>query len=316
VLEADRWADRFQHEARFYSGLDEFLAATVPFTLEGLGREEPVLVAVPQPNRDALRAELRADLDRVVLIDLQELGRNPACIIPAWRDFLRRNGDGARPVRGVGEPTWSGHSPDELVEYQRHETLLNVAFADSGTWKLLCTYDVDALPGDALAEAQRSHPWLSDGLHSRHGSDDCVALDSMAEPFAEPLSPVPAGVEAFSFASDVVSAVRTYCGEVARANGLNDDRADDLVLAVHELVSNSIRHAGGRGVVRIWRETDRILCEVEDNGHIDLPLAGRRRPEPDRLGGRGLWMTNQLCDLVQIRTFADGNVIRLHQRLS
>ncbi|MEA2685742.1 MAG: hypothetical protein QOE93_937 [Actinomycetota bacterium] len=32
--------------------------------------------------------------------------------------------------------------------------------------------------------------------------------------------------------------------------------------------------------------------------------------------GRGLWMANQLCDLVQLRTFASGTVVRLHMTLS
>jgi hypothetical protein len=29
-----------------------------------------------------------------------------------------------------------------------------------------------------------------------------------------------------------------------------------------------------------------------------------------------LWMANHLCDLMQIRTDAGGNVVRLHQRLT
>jgi len=315
VAQTGTWAESFEHEARFYSGLDEFLAATVPFIVEGLEREEPMLVAVPQPNLDALRAEFRDHLDRVALADMEAIGRNPAHIIPAWRDFLQRNGGGARPVRGIGEPIWAGRSRDELVECQRHEELLNVAFADSGTWKLLCPYDIDALPDDVLDEAERSHPWVSEGSCARRGSHQCHALDSMSRPFDAPLPPVPDGVPSLPFGFDAVASVRQLCARTARAHGLEGSRADDLVLAVHELAANSIRHADGHGVVRVWRDDDRILCEVSDRGRIDAPLAGRQRPEPDRMGGRGLWMANQLCDLVQIRTYADGNTIRLHQRL-
>jgi hypothetical protein len=36
------------------------------------------------------------------------------------------------------------------------------------------------------------------------------------------------------------------------------------------------------------------------------------RPRDDEPSGRGVWMANQLCDLVQIRTYADGNAVRLH----
>jgi hypothetical protein len=32
--------------------------------------------------------------------------------------------------------------------------------------------------------------------------------------------------------------------------------------------------------------------------------------------GRGLWIANQLCDLVQIRSSAAGTVVRMQMRLS
>ncbi len=70
-----------------------------------------------------------------------EIGQNPAHIIPAWSQFLHDNGGAPTRCGGSAKPIWSGRSAAELVECQRHETLLNVAFADSGTWKLLCPYD-------------------------------------------------------------------------------------------------------------------------------------------------------------------------------
>jgi hypothetical protein len=44
-------------------------------------------------------------------------------------------------------------------------------------------------------------------------------------------------------------------------------------------------------------------------------MAGRERPTSERDGGRGLWMVNQLCDLVQLRSFPDGAAVRLHMYL-
>ena len=55
-----------------------------------------------------------------------------------------------------------------------------------------------------------------------------------------------------------------------------------------------------------------LICEIEDSGRLDKPLAGRERPLTDRESGFGLWLVNQLCDLVQVRTFEKGTVIRLH----
>ena len=54
------------------------------------------------------------------------------------------------------------------------------------------------------------------------------------------------------------------------------------------------------------------MCEVSDNGVIAPPLAGREQPEGP--GGNGLWIANQACDLVQIRSFGGGSVVRLHKR--
>jgi hypothetical protein len=54
---------------------------------------------------------------------------------------------------------------------------------------------------------------------------------------------------------------------------------------------------------------------VEDHGRIRIPLVGRIRPEPDADSGRGVWIANQLCDLVQIRSSAAGTVVRVHKSL-
>jgi anti-sigma regulatory factor (Ser/Thr protein kinase) len=71
-------------------------------------------------------------------------------------------------------------------------------------------------------------------------------------------------------------------------------------------------HGGGTGTLRLWRENGSLLAEVEDRGRIDRPLVGRLRPGIAQEGGRGLWLANQLCDLVQIRSGDAGTVVRLH----
>ena len=37
-------------------------------------------------------------------------------------------------------------------------------------------------------------------------------------------------------------------------------------------------------------------------------------PTCAELGGQGLWITNQVCDLVQLRSFSDGSAVRIHMR--
>lgn len=310
------WAEEFQHEALFYAGLDDFLAGTVPFLREGLEHEEAMLVAVPDVRLRALQAALRSELHEstqpITFLDMAEIGHNPAHIIPAWSQFLRDNGGGTTPVRGIGEPIWSGRSAAELVECQRHETLLNVAFADSGAWKLLCPYDTVGLPADVIEEAERSHPWVSRADGWRAMSAQCRDLELMAQPFDLPLPPPTCDTSSVAFELDDIPDVRKLVAVCARVAGLSPDRIDDLVLAVHEIAGNSIRHGGGRGTMRVWYDDTAVVCEVTDGGRIEAPLVGRQVPDDDSLGGRGLWIANQLCDLVQIRALAGGNVVRVH----
>jgi anti-sigma regulatory factor (Ser/Thr protein kinase) len=84
------------------------------------------------------------------------------------------------------------------------------------------------------------------------------------------------------------------------------------VFVANELATNSIRHGGGSGHFELWRVGDRVICEVTDRGWIRDPLVGRVEPADDSESGRGVWLANQLCDLVQIRTTPAGTTVRAH----
>ena len=301
----------FHHEALFYAGPDEYLAATVPFVREGLEAGEAILVAAPAERVELLHGALDGDAGRVRFEDMARIGRNPARIIPAWREF--HDAHGGR-VRGIGEPIWAGRSADELVECQHHESLLNLAFADTGPWRLLCPYDTAALPDDVVGAARRSHPAVTE-----HGaSASCsqyVPTQRAPSPFEGPLAPAPRDAPALVFGRADMRRVRRFTGEHAAGAGLDDARRADVVLAVNELAANSIRHARGHGTVRCWRAGGALVCEVVDDGHIDGPLTGRVRPSSEQPSGRGLWMANHLCDLVQIRSGARGTRIRVSMGL-
>ncbi|MEA2825902.1 MAG: hypothetical protein QOG43_341 [Actinomycetota bacterium] len=307
------WAGDFQHEALLYLTDEEYLGTTVPFVTEGVAAGESVLVAVPEPRLSALRDALGDAGRHVSFADMALLGANPAHIIPLWRDFLDHRRP-ARSVRGIGEPIWAARGSAELVECQRHETLLNVAFAGSGTWRLLCPYDAGALDPSVVDEARRSHPVVIE--HGARGANaDCHPLDAMSRPFDVPLPPAPASAVSHDFTADNLSSVRRFVAGRAAALGLLPPRLDDLMLSVQEMANNSILHGGGAGVARGWSDADRVVFEVSDQGRIVDPLVGRQRPSVDIDHGRGLWTANQLCDLVQVRTFESGSVVRLHVRL-
>jgi len=97
---------------------------------------------------------------------------------------------------------------------------------------------------------------------------------------------------------------------------LGKARADDLVLAVNELATNSVRHGGGEGTLRMWTQEDALVCEIHDAGHIADPRAGQTPPTPDQPSGRGLWVVNRLADLMRIHSSPTGTVVRLHMHLA
>jgi anti-sigma regulatory factor (Ser/Thr protein kinase) len=241
---------------------------------------------------------------------MADVGHNPARIIPTWRQFLVERSPDGRPVRGIGEPIWAGRSDAELVECERHEALLNVAFSGGSAWRLLCPYDVDALPKAVIDEARRNHPFILD--RGREDVSPTYSDDAFTGPFVHPL-PEPTSIpDELAFAMGPLDEVRSFVARHALAFGLGAARTADLVLAVNEVATNSLRHGGGRGVIRAWSERDALVCEISDVGHIDEPLVGRTRPAGEQEGGRGLWIVNQLCDLVQVRSSPDGTTIRLH----
>ena len=62
-------------------------------------------------------------------------------------------------------------------------------------------------------------------------------------------------------------------------------------------------HGGGRRGLLLWRNGSARSCaRSATRGRFDDPLAGRVAPRADDPRGRGLWIANQLCDLVQIRS--------------
>ena len=298
----------FRHEAFLYAGTQAVLWGTVPFIRAGLDAGEPVLVVVGAEKIRSLREALGPVADHVAFADMARVGRNPARIIPAWRDFLAEHG-GRRPARGIGEPVYAERTPDELLECQRHEALLNVAFAGGTPWRLMCPYDSSSLSPEVLRLARHSHRFVGDGQANEEspeyqgdhwpGSGD----DRLPEPAGHPPE--------LRFGPGPLEPLRRFVA--GHAGGLlAAPDLSDLLLAISEAVSNSLIHGGGAGRLRLWTTDASVVCEVRDQGWIREPLVGRARPVPDRENGRGVWMVNQLCDLVQLRSSPAGTVVRMH----
>ncbi|MGH2891223.1 MAG: anti-sigma factor RsbA family regulatory protein [Solirubrobacteraceae bacterium] len=304
---ADIHCGGLHHPALFYGDDDDYLDGVASFVRDGLDAGEPVLVAVPGRRVELVRSELDGSSEQIELVDMAMLGRNPSRIIPTVRAFT--DSHPGRRTRFVGEPIWPGRSPAEIREATRHEALLNLAFAQTAT-TILCPYDTAGLDEQVLDDARRTHPHVIRSSRQQASSDYAGSALATAT-----LPPRPDDAEQITFDVDGLAGLRRFVAERAAGYQLPPQRAQELVLAVHELAANTVRHSRHpTGTLAIWRASDTgaMICEITDRGCIDDPLAGRSLPPAHAAGGRGLWLVNQICDLVELHSGADGTTIRLH----
>lgn len=117
------------------------------------------------------------------------------------------------------------------------------------------------------------------------------------------------------FAAGDLFELRQLVTAWASKEALGSEATEDLVLAVHEIANNSIRHGGGVGMLRLWRTGDELVCEVQDAGYIRDTRLMHRPPGRLASASRGLWITEQICDLVEIFSSPRGSQVRMHKRL-
>jgi anti-sigma regulatory factor (Ser/Thr protein kinase) len=305
------------HLALFYRDQRDYLARIEEFASAGHAAGEPVFIAVPGDKGSLLRDNLGGP---VRYADMADLGRNPARIIPEVREFIDAH-PGQR-VRYVVEPVWPGRSAAEMCEVARHEALIDLAFAGMAA-TILCSYDAAGLPPSVVRRAERSH-----GAERNHGAERShpavpgnghLAAGRSPRPGAlppecdRPLPDPPGAAETLSYDTNL-RPLRSLVAGYAHRAGLPDGRAANLVLAASEIAANTLRHTSAGGTMHIWHTGEEILCQIKDQGWITDPLAGRIRQPPDERG-HGLWVVNQVCDLVELRTGPAGTTVRMHMSI-
>ena len=317
AAQTGRWTSAprgsFCHHGLLFEGEDQYVELALDFLREGVRQGDRVLVLADPRHLPALRDAVGPAAPGVRLIDTGPFGWNPARALPVWRDFIDALGPGDR-ARGLAEPVSAAGHPLVGAERAIHESLLNLAFADSHAFWLVCPYDTSELGPPLAAQVGSSHPFMTrdGGSPSPSPTYRSPEAEHIFGASAGALDPPPPGAEYLTVGRNGMGALRRWVRVRAAEAGLSDARADDFALAVHELVANSVRHGGGHGRVAIWPAEGTLVCEVADTGRFDAPLAGRIRPSSAGAAGRGLWIVNQLCDLVQIRSVPDGTVVRVH----
>jgi len=102
------------------------------------------------------------------------------------------------------------------------------------------------------------------------------------------------------FTMDTLHSLREAVLAHATAAGMPESRATDVMLAVHELAANVVRHGGGTGQLILRIAAGALRCQVTDPGSADAngwPVTATAKPAPwPYRPGHGLWLVRQAAD--------------------
>jgi anti-sigma regulatory factor (Ser/Thr protein kinase) len=297
------------HAAMVRPRSEERSAWVADFVRQGLACGEAVSIGVSAAESETLRQALGDCAAQASFFDAEELGRNPGRIISAMLEFARAHA--GRRVRYISQPLRPRRSAAETAEVMRHEALVNLAFAQANV-SIMCLYDAPGLDSSAASAIEQTHPAVYDQGQIR-ASGRYAGPGQVPPAFNRPLAPLSPQGTPLTYRDDL-HLVRAHVARCAREAGLPADRVGDLVIAANEVAANTLDHTAGSGMVQVWCIQDEVICQVQDSGQVADPLAGRSRPVSEG-SGHGLWVVNQICDLVEFRSGPDGTVVRMHMWL-
>lgn len=287
------------HLAVPYSTPADLAERLAPQVTDVLAAGAPVLAVLDRPERTAVVAALGSDAQRIEFADPERVHAVPAFTVAVrWSRLARRAVGGRALVVGqhlalpaLGSEHWA-----------RLDVAIDVA--------------IDGLPVTVLCPCPdepsvlATHPRLLtvDGPRPSPGyrPPPEVLLDHPPPP------PPDLGASDLDivFGADELPRLRRRVAAAAATAGLDDDRVDDLVLAVNELATNSVEHGPGSGRLRLWLAHGSVTAEVSDRGRMDVPFPGLVHPSVTGARGRGLWLASELTDVLQVWSDSTGTVIR------
>jgi anti-sigma regulatory factor (Ser/Thr protein kinase) len=113
-----------------------------------------------------------------------------------------------------------------------------------------------------------------------------------------------------AFDGDGLYGMRATIAAHAGRLGIDNEQLQQLLIVAGELASNAVRHGGGNGRLRLWREGDRLCCQVSDQGPgINETTTGTSQPAPTQIGGRGLWIARSLSAGFSITNDTPGTTV-------
>jgi len=300
------WDGRaFAHEGFVFRTDRDLVDRVVPFAAEGLSRGEPVLVVAGERVRSLLADEMGADVARLATFAAAETWwRGGHATLHAYDRDLRELRATVPTWRLVAEPVWLAR--DDGREWSRFEAVANRCYAALPYYSL-CLHDAQRLPAGVLDAVARTHPltW---------GGEAPVRATAYEDPrhFLRSVQPEWSSRPGDAAVIQVLTAKEARGALPARLPRGSDARADDVLLATHELVTNALRVSAAAEVAS-WSEAGRLVVEVSDQGP-GLPdeTAGYVPPADVVDAPRGMWLAWGLADDAAVATSGAGTRIRLY----
>lgn len=305
--------EAFQHGACVYDSDQQFLQTAVPFLAEGLAAGDPVLAVTTPANLELIGAALGPRGGEVDYAESAFFGRRPPQRVAAfyryWKNHASGTGGGNR-VRILAEPVWAGRSTREIAAWTRMESALNVVLAPASI-SMICAYDTRAVGPGIVSGALRTHPAQIAGSRLSPSADFTDPAEFVRSCDSGTLPDPPADAAAFLFDGDLRELRRFTAGRAA-AYEVTGERADTLILAVSEVGAYLKNQHPGTAAVRAWEQPGAVVCDFRQPGvSVSDPFLGLRPARLEPSAGDGLWLANQVCDRMEIRSGADGCTIQL-----
>jgi anti-sigma regulatory factor (Ser/Thr protein kinase) len=120
-----------------------------------------------------------------------------------------------------------------------------------------------------------------------------------------------------TFGADDITVLRHAVQNRLQAAGFSGDRLQAFVLAINEVITNVVLHAGGHGRIVLRPAGASTWCTVTDSGP-GIPQRFQdpaQVPETFEVGGRGIWLAHRLCDEVTMATGPIGTTVGLRMVL-
>lgn len=298
--------DGFVHQAGLYEGTDGLVALVGPFVEAGLAAGDEIVVALGDAHARAVR---EAVPDTPAIAYLTDGYACPAGTAAAMADVFRARAASPARTRLVGELPPEALAHGAWSPWARYEAASNRLFASFAA-TALCAYDTAAAAPGVLAEVEATHPRMVT-------ADQARANDRYQDPATfiagrqVPADPIQRSSPVCDLADPDARTARNAVRTAAAERAVSQSEVDGLALGVSEVVTNAHMHGRPPVGLRLWAAPDRLVAVVSDGGDGPTdPLVGLAQRDSLR-GGRGLWLTHQVCGQADHLTGPEGFAVRL-----